>query len=94
MPALARDRRVAVPKAGYEPLRPIKGRPIKPELTRRFVARLSDGSACTEAVEAEDFLQAALAFAETCATHDKPSANIAVTDCETGETHCFAVALD
>lgn len=93
MPALARARRINVPQTGqgYEPLRPIKGRATP---ARRFVARLSDGSACTEAVEAGDFLQAALTFAETCATHDKPSVDIAVTDCETGETHCFAVALD
>ncbi len=94
MPALARDRRVAVPKAGYEPLRPIKGRPVAPVPTRRFTARLSDGTACVDTVEASDFLQAALVYAETCAAHDGDAVSIAVTDCETGVTHCFTVALD
>jgi hypothetical protein len=48
---------------------------------------------CTEAVDAPDFLQAALTYAETCAAHEADAVNIAVTDAETGETHCFTVAL-
>lgn len=91
MPALARARRINVPQDGYEPLRPIKGR--APARARRFTARLSDGAACVEAVDAPDFLQAALTFAETCAAHDGDAVDIAVTDVETGETHCFTVAL-
>lgn len=93
MPALARARRINVPNEGYEPLRPIKGRVADPMPARRFTARLSDGAACIEAVEAPDFLQAALTFAETCADADAALLNIAVTDAETGETHCFTVAL-
>jgi hypothetical protein len=93
MPALARTRRVNISQGGYEPLRPIHGRPVEPTRTRRFTARLSDGTACVEAVDAPDFLQAALTYAETCAAHDTDAVNIAVTDAETGETHCFTVAL-
>jgi hypothetical protein len=93
MPATARARRLNVPQRGYEPLRPIKGRP--PIRARRFVARLSDANpAVADGVEAHDFLQAALTFAETCAAHDDATLNIAVTDAETGETHCFSVNLD
>lgn len=91
MPAVARTRRINISRGGYEPLRPIHGRPA--ERTRRFTARLSDGTACIEAVDAPDFLQAALTYAETCAAHDADAANIAVTDAESGETHCFTVAL-
>lgn len=93
MPAVARTRRVTEPQGGYEPLRPIQGRPVEPTRTRRFTARLSDGTACIEAVKAPDFLQAALTYAETCAGHDTDALNIAVTDVETGETHCFTLAL-
>lgn len=93
MPALARARRLNLPQPGYEPLRPIKGR-ASAAPARRFVARVSDASGCAEAVEAPDFLQAALAFAESCALHDAPTVSIAVTDTETGETHCFSVSLD
>lgn len=71
-------------------MRPIRGRPVEP--TRRFTARLSDGTACIEAVDAPDFLQAALSYAETCAGADATALNITVTDAETGETHCFSVA--
>lgn len=93
MPALARARRINLPQDGYEPLRPIKGRAPQAAPARRFTARLSDGTACIEAVDAPDFLQAALTFAETCATHEADAVNIAVTDAETGETHCFTVPL-
>lgn len=92
MSVLARARRLNLPQTGYEPLRPIKGRPPAP--ARHFVARISDASGCAEAVEAPDFLQAALAFAESCAMHSAPVVDIAVTDAETGETHCFSVSLD
>lgn len=95
MPVTARARRPNVPQAGYEPLRPIKGRPVDPRRARRFVARLSDANPGTaDAVDAPDFLQAALTFAETCAAGDADTLNIAVTDAETGETHCFTVGLD
>lgn len=93
MPVLARTRRTHVPQDSYEPLRPIKGRPVDPTHTRRFTARLSDGTACVEALDAPDFLQAALTYAETCAAHDGDAVSIAVTDAETGETHCFTLAL-
>ena len=95
MPALGPARRLNVPQAhGYEPLRPIKGRLVATR-ARRFVARLSDASpAVADAVDAGDFLQAALTFAETCAGQDTQTLNIAVTDAETGETHCFSVNLD
>lgn len=93
MPAVARTRRINISQGGYEPLRPIHGRPAEPTRTRRFTARLSDGTACVEAVDAPDFLQAALTYAETCAAHDADAVNIAVTDAESGETHCFTVAL-
>jgi hypothetical protein len=96
MPAAARARRLNVPQPkGYEPLRPIKGRVVEPRRARRFVARLSDANPGTaDAVDAPDFLQAALTFAETCAASDADTLNIAVTDAETGETHCFSVPLD
>ena len=94
MPALARTRRINTPQDGYEPLRPIKGRPPQSTRARRFVARLSDANpAVADAVDAPDFLQAALTFAEICAAHEADAVNIAVTDAETGETHCFTVAL-
>jgi hypothetical protein len=93
MPALARTRRVNIVQGGYEPLRPIRGRPIEPARTPRFTARLSDGTACVDTVDASDFLQAALTYAESCAAHEADAVNIAVTDAETGETHCFTVAL-
>lgn len=94
MPAVARTRRLNLTQTGYEPLRPIKGRPPTTLPARRFVARVSDASGCAEAVVAPDFLQAALIFAESCALHDAPLVNVAVTDPETGETHCFSVSLD
>jgi hypothetical protein len=93
MPALARTRRVHVPQGGYEPLRPIHGRPVEPTRSRRFTARLSDGTACLETVDAPDFLQAALTYAETCAACDADTVSVAVTDADTGETHCFTLAL-
>lgn len=95
MPATARARRLNVPQTGYEPLRPIKGRPVDPRRARRFIARLTD--VCDtpkEAIDAPDFLQAALTFAESCAAGDAGTLNIAVTDAETGETHCFTLGLD
>ena len=88
-------RRPNVPQQGYEPLRPIKGRPPHTTRARRFVARLSDANpASADAIDAGDFLQAALTFAETCAGTDAETLNIAVTDAETGETHCFTVGLN
>jgi hypothetical protein len=94
MPALARARRLNLPQGAYEPLRPIKGRPASSP-ARRFVARVSDASpTCAEAIDAQDFLQAALIFAESCATCEGDAVNIAVTDADTGETHCFNVSLD
>lgn len=87
MPAVARRPNLRTP-APYEPARPIKGLGSATR-ARRFIARLSDDDTpAQDAVEATDFLQAALAFAETCAT-DTATLKIAVTDAETGETHCF-----
>lgn len=97
MPALKQTRRLNVPQSGrpYEPLRPITGRLAESTRARRFVARLSDADpAVADAVDARDFLQAALTFAETCAATEAPTLNIAVTDAETGETHCFTVPLE
>jgi hypothetical protein len=96
MPALGpAARRLNVPQQGYEPLRPIKGRPPHTTRARRFVAKLTDANpAAANAVDAPDFLQAALTFAETCAGTDATTLNIAVTDAETGETHCFTLSLD
>lgn len=96
MPAVVRARRPNVPQNhGYEPLRPIKGRVVEPKRARRFVARLSDANpGIADAVDAPDFLQAALTFAESCAATSADTINIAVTDAETGETHCFTVPLD
>lgn len=95
MPATVRARRLNLPQQGYQPLRPIHGRPPAAGRARRFVARLSDADpAVADAVDAPDFLQAALTFAETCAAADAPALNVAVTDADTGETHCFTVALD
>ncbi len=89
MPVVARRPNLRTPQP-YEPARPIKGLGNTTK-ARRFVARLSDDDAPThDSVEASDFMQAALAFAETCAA-DRPdeTLKIAVTDAETGETHCF-----
>lgn len=96
MPATAaRARRPNLPQEGYEPLRPINGRPPAATRARRFVARLSDANPGTaDAVDAPDFLHAALTFAESCANIDASTLRIAVTDAETGETHCFTVPLD
>jgi hypothetical protein len=95
MTAVARARRLNLPQQGYEPLRPIKGRPTQTTRARRFVARLSDADpGAADAVDAADFLQAALTFAESCANADTPTLNIAVTDAETGETHCFTVPVE
>ena len=85
MTVAARARRLNVPQQGYEPLRPITGRPPQSPRARRFVARLSDGNPCTaDAADAADFMQAALTFAESCANADTPTLNIAVTDADTG----------
>ena len=62
---------------------------------RRFLARLSDSDApARDTIHATDFLQAAISFAETfAAAIDGHQINVAVTDCETGETHCFALSV-
>lgn len=94
MTAVARARRLPPRPEGYEPLRPIEGRP-RAERARRFLARLSEADLPSGApVEASDFLQAALTFAETCAASDATTLTIAVTDAETGETQRFAVAVE
>ena len=61
--------------------------------SRRFLACLSDGnSPARDTIHAPDFLQAAINFAETCATATEgQEIKVVVTDCETGETHCFAL---
>lgn len=89
MPAVARRLNLRTPQP-YEPARPIKGLGSVAK-ARRFVARLSDDETpARDTVEATDFLQAALAFAETCAADaDATTLKVAVTDTETGETHCF-----
>jgi Family of unknown function (DUF5961) len=47
-----------------------------------------------ETIDASDFLQAALSFAETCAAdHPGNTIKVCVTDAETGETQCFALDL-
>jgi hypothetical protein len=62
--------------------------------SRRFLARLSDSDApARDTIHAPDFLQAAISFAETCTTADAREIKVAVTDCETGETHCFALSV-
>jgi hypothetical protein len=93
MPSLARRANLR-PQQGYEPARPIKGL-TQPGRARRFVARLTDDETpVRETIDATDFLQAALAFAETCAA-DRPGGRIrvCVTDANTGETQCFALDL-
>jgi Family of unknown function (DUF5961) len=93
MPAPAATARSNLRQEGYAPLRPIEGRP-QDGRARRFVARLSDDETPTaDAIEAADFMQAALVFAETCAACDAGHLKIAVSDAETGETHCFTLNL-
>ncbi len=93
MAAPATARRTPLRPEGYAPLRPIEGHPPAGR-ARRFVARLSDDEMpATSAIDASDFLQAALLFAETCADHDGDELRIAVSDAETGETHCFTLPL-
>ena len=62
---------------------------------RRFVVQLSERqSAPRTSIRAADFLQAALSFLETFAADvDGKEVNVAVTDCETGERHCFALSV-
>ena len=62
---------------------------------RRFIARLTDDDTpVRETIDASDFLQAALSFAETCAAnHPGNTIKVCVTDAETGETQCFALDL-
>jgi hypothetical protein len=93
MPSLARRANLR-PQQGYEPARPIKGF-TQSTRARRFVARLTDEETpVRETIDATDFLQAALSFAETCAA-DQPGnkLRICVTDADTGETQCFALDL-
>jgi hypothetical protein len=91
MPSLARRSNLRSP-AAYEPARPIKGLSASTR-ARRFVARLTgDETPVRETIDATDFLQAALAFAETCAV-DAATIKVCVTDTATGEMQCFALDL-
>jgi hypothetical protein len=93
MPAPAAARRLNLRQESYAPLRPIEGRP-QTGRARRFVARLSENeTAAANAVEAADFMQAALLFAEICAREENDALRISVSDAETGETHCFTLNL-
>jgi Family of unknown function (DUF5961) len=91
MPSLARRPNLR-PQQGYEPARPIKGLTASTR-ARRFVARLTDDNTpVRETIDATDFLQAALTFAETC-TSPAGTIKVCVTDAATGETQCFALDL-
>lgn len=93
MPSVARRSNLR-PQEPYQPARPIKGL-MTPSRARRFVARLTDAATpVRETIDANDFLQAALNFAETCAADSLGKAlKICVTDTATGETQCFALDL-
>ena len=93
MPSIARRSNLR-PQEAYQPARPIKGLTASTR-ARRFVARLTDDNTpVREAIDATDFLQAALNFAETCAAgHSGNTLKICVTDTSTGETQCFALDL-
>lgn len=93
MPSLARRSNLR-PQQGYQPARPIKGLTASTR-ARRFVARLTDDNTpVRETIDATDFLQAALNFAETCAAdHPGNTIKVCVTDADTGETQCFALDL-
>ena len=92
MPSLARRSNLR-PQTGYEPARPIRGLTASSR-ARRFVARLTDEETpVRETIDATDFLQAALSFAETCAAGQSGPIRICVTDTDTGETQCFALDL-
>jgi len=75
------------------------GRPLKELLARsrtrarRFLAQFSDlDTPAREAMRATDFLEAAIHFAETYGgSIEGRVVNVTVTDCETGERHCFAL---
>ena len=94
MPAApAAARRLNLRQEDYAPLRPIEGRP-QTGRARHFVARLSDDDTpAADTIEAADFMQAALAFAESCAGGECGVLRIAVSDTETGETHRFTLNL-
>lgn len=80
------------PQERYQPARPIKGLTASSR-ARRFVACLTDDSTpVRETIDATDFLQAALVFAETC-TAPTGTIKVCVTDADTGETQCFALDL-
>lgn len=78
---------------GHGPARELKNL-LAQSRTRRFVVQLSESDANARAsVRAPDFLQAALSFVETFAADVAGNeVNVAVTDCETGERHCFALS--
>lgn len=85
-----------------EPRREINDGPARPlrELlersrARRFVVQLSTSDIPSRAsVHAADVLQAAISFAEAFAADvDGREIRVTVTDCETGESHCFALSL-
>ena len=91
MPSVARRPNLR-PQEGYQPARPIKGL-MATTRARRFVARLTDDTTpVRETIDATDFLQAALTFAETCAAA-VGTVKVCVTDTTTGETQCFALDL-
>ncbi|NOT41604.1 MAG: hypothetical protein HOP13_14025 [Alphaproteobacteria bacterium] len=91
MPSLAPRSNLRAPE-GYQPARPIKGLTASTR-ARRFVARLTDDATpVRETIDSTDFLQAALTFAETCAS-PTGTIKICVTDADTGETQCFALDL-
>ena len=91
MPSIAHRPNLRSPE-GYQPTRPIKGLTASTR-ARRFVARLTDDDTpVRETIDATDFLQAALTFAETCAA-PSGTIKICVTDTSTGETQCFALDL-
>jgi hypothetical protein len=93
MPSVARRSNLR-PQQGYQPARPIKGLTASTR-ARRFVARLTDDDTpVRETIDATDFLQAALTFAETCtAGRAGDTVKVCVTDTATGETQCFALDL-
>lgn len=91
MPSSARRPNLRPPEA-YQPARPIKGL-MATTRARRFVATLTDhDTPVRETIDATDFLQAALNFAEACAPDRSGNTlKVCVTDTATGETQCFAL---
>jgi len=75
------------------------GRPLKELLersrARRFVVQLSTSDTPSRAsVRAPDVLQAVISFVESFAADiDGREIRVTVTDCESGEQHCFALSI-